>query len=80
MALTVEVRINHKLLTYIKAERIQVRIQEYNEYNISIPLMDTLNIETGEVEWKKIGVITHKYSDGANVLSQKMLETMEAYK
>lgn len=80
MALTVEVRINNKLLTYIKAERI-TKNKQNNSYNVSIPDFDTVNWESGEVEhWIKLGFVRHRYDDGANVLAKKMLKILEENK
>lgn len=78
--LTVEVKIGRKKLIVVDAIRQQTNAKEYNDYKITIPDYMSIDFETGKVtQWKKIGMVKHKYSDGANILAQKMLITLEEY-
>lgn len=79
--LTVEVKIGRKKLLVVDAVRQQTNAKEYNDYKITIPDYMSIDFETGKVtQWKKIGMIRHKYKDGANVLAQEMLKMLEEYK
>jgi len=79
--LTVEVKIGRKKLIVVDAIRQQKKVNEYNDYKITIPDYMSIDFDTGEVtQWKKIGMVRHKYTDGAVVLAQKMLKILEEYK
>ena len=78
--LTVEVRINNNLITYVRAVRI-TKNKQNNSYDVSTPDFNTIDWESGEVRhWKKIGFVRHRYDDGANVLANKMLKLLEETK
>ena len=75
--ITLQVRINNKLLTHIRAVRITDN-KVWNSYKVDFPDLTTLNYKTGEAEvWINLGHVRHKYTDGANVLAKKMLKLLE---
>jgi len=78
--ITLEIKINGKHIAIVEAVRDKGK-KDINNYTISVPDYSSIDFETGKImHWKIIGNISHKYSDGAIILTKKMLEILEANK
>jgi hypothetical protein len=78
MALIIEIRENEKRIRGYSAERLGDKKQGWNQYLVKkfvpLPVPTLCQVRPIEHEIFRIGVIRHKYEDGADVLAFKVLQ------
>jgi len=74
--ITLELKINGKHLAIVEAVRQQYERKEINDYKISVPDLDSIDLSGKINNWIEVGTIKHKYDDGVLVLGKKMIKKL----